>query len=127
MKVTVNKGDLTPELEDMQQFELITLDQEVARRCVNATPKRAPTVEGRKGVTTSEIMNTVRMYLSGMTTAEIEQQTGRSNSAINKFLSFTLGRRTLLSWPTQMHNYNRTSNLMGEPLKTIAYFKDAVD
>ena len=127
MKIMIEKGDLTPELEDLQLFSLIELDQEMARRCVNATPNRPPTVKGRKGVTTSEIMNMVRMYLSGMTTADIEEYTGRGNSAVNKFLSFTLGRRTLLSWPRQMHTYNRTSNLMGESLKTIEEFKDAVD
>lgn len=127
MKITFKEGALIPEVEDTQTFELVTLDKEVSRRCVSATPRRDPTVKGRKPVTTSEIMNNTRMYLSGMTTTEIGEITGRSNSGINKFLSFVLGRRTLLSWPAQMHKYNRASNLMGEPLKEIKEFRDEYD
>jgi hypothetical protein len=127
LNIKVDKSQLTPQTEGNLNFKLIELDRNIMRRCVNATPSYHGHSSKRKKVTSPEIADWVRMYLSGIKVPEMEEITGRDGSIINRFLCFVFGPRRGTTWVGKMHSENRLSNLMNTPLQPIDDFMTDAD
>ena len=127
LNITVDKSQLTASMNENTKFNLIKLNREMTRRCVKATPSaQGKTPKRYKKVTSPEIIDWARMYLSGVTVPEIEEITGRTNEVINRYLLFVFGPRRAGAWVREMHESNRISNLMNVDLEPVEnYMTDA--
>ncbi len=127
LNIKVDESQLTPQAEGNLNFKLIELDRKIMRRCMEVTPSHHGHSIKRKKVTTPDISNWVRMYLSGIRVPEMEEITGRDSGTINRFLCFVFGPRRKTTWVGDMHSENRLSNLMNTPLQPIEDFMTDAD
>lgn len=126
LNITVDKSQLTASMNQNTKFSLIKLNREMTRRCVKATPGDQGQAPKYRKVTSPEIIDWTRMYLSGVTVTEIEEITGRDNTVVNRYLLFVFGTRRAGSWVREMHEANRISNLMDVDLEPVEnYMTDA--